>query len=228
MGVALASPDLTEQVTRHSLRATGAQGLAKAGLDEWAIQLLGRWGSQAVRAYTREAALEASATWARRAVLGRPTAAGGIPTDVGKLRRLIKELLGESLSTFSPGLREGQAAEIRDDVLRALREAQTPPVASSPSSSSLSPPPAEPTVDRFIKNVSTGVFHLSRTQPEGRLATWSTECGWRYAARSNADYVSVFEPPGMHKFIYEKCLPHVRQDRKRELQQAMRRQGGEH
>ena len=71
-------------------------------------------------------------------------------------------------------------------------------------------------------------FHLSRNQPEGMLATWSTKCGWRYAARSNADFVSVSEAPGMHKFICEKCLPYARQDRKRELQQAMRRQGGEH
>jgi integrase len=58
LGVALASPDLTEQVTGHSLRATGAQGLARAGVEEWAIQLLGRWGSKAIRLYTRQAALE--------------------------------------------------------------------------------------------------------------------------------------------------------------------------
>ena len=83
-------------------------------------------------------------------------------------------------------------------------------------------------MDRFIKNVATGVFHLSRNQPEGKLATWSTECGWRYAARSNADFVAVSEPPCMHKFICEKCLPKARQDRKCELQQAMGRQGGAH
>ena len=33
LNVGLASPDLTEQVTGHSLRATGAQGLARAGVE---------------------------------------------------------------------------------------------------------------------------------------------------------------------------------------------------
>jgi hypothetical protein len=63
--VPLVSPDHTEQITGHSLRATGAQGFAKAGLDEVSIQLLGRWGSKAIRGYTREAALERSSSWAR-------------------------------------------------------------------------------------------------------------------------------------------------------------------
>ena len=67
LGVPLASPDLSEHVTGHSLRATGAQGFASAGLDEWSIQFLGRWGSKAIRGYTREVALERSSSWAKAA-----------------------------------------------------------------------------------------------------------------------------------------------------------------
>jgi len=54
LGVELASPDGSERVSGHSLRATGAQGLAAAGVDTWAIELLGRWGSDAVRGYVRD------------------------------------------------------------------------------------------------------------------------------------------------------------------------------
>ena len=67
LGVELAAPDGSERVTGHSLRATGAQGLAAAGIDTWAIELLGRWGSEVVRSYIREARLQGASTMARRA-----------------------------------------------------------------------------------------------------------------------------------------------------------------
>ena len=38
------SPDGSERISGHSMRVTGAQGMARLGLDLWAIQLLGRWG----------------------------------------------------------------------------------------------------------------------------------------------------------------------------------------
>ena len=44
LGIPLASPDGTERVSGHSLRVTGAQGLARAGTPLWSVQLMGRWG----------------------------------------------------------------------------------------------------------------------------------------------------------------------------------------
>jgi len=61
----------TLRVTGHSLRPTGAQGLARLGLDVWAIQLIGRWGSTAVLGYVRESAAGPEAALARRAQSGR-------------------------------------------------------------------------------------------------------------------------------------------------------------
>ena len=46
------------RITEHSMRVTGAQRMALAGVHEWRIQLFGRWGSQAVLAYIRETLLE--------------------------------------------------------------------------------------------------------------------------------------------------------------------------
>ena len=40
-----------------SLRVGGAQSLAVAGLDTWTIQLVGRWGSEAVLGFARDASL---------------------------------------------------------------------------------------------------------------------------------------------------------------------------
>lgn len=69
LGVPVQTSDGSERLSGHSLRATGAQGpcLARLGLDLWAIQLLGRWGSDRVKGYIREAQLASSASWAARA-----------------------------------------------------------------------------------------------------------------------------------------------------------------
>ena len=55
--VPLSTPDGSERVSGHSLRVTGAQGLARLGWDLWAIQLQGRWHSDVVKRYVREAHL---------------------------------------------------------------------------------------------------------------------------------------------------------------------------
>ena len=49
------------------MRVTGAQGLARMGLDLWAIQLIGRWGSETVTEYIRAIPLERAVAWAARA-----------------------------------------------------------------------------------------------------------------------------------------------------------------
>ena len=64
-------PDDSAKLTGHSLRVTGAQGLAALGLDLWAIQLLGRWGSERVKTYVREAQLGRAAHWAATAARHR-------------------------------------------------------------------------------------------------------------------------------------------------------------
>ena len=53
------SADGSERVTGHSLRPTGAQGLILMGWRADAVKLMGRWDSEAVRRYTRTAALHA-------------------------------------------------------------------------------------------------------------------------------------------------------------------------
>ena len=69
--------DGSERASGHSLRCTGAQGLVRLGWRADAVQLMGRWESEAVRRYTRLAALEAP--------IGLPVAMAdlcGIPLDV--------------------------------------------------------------------------------------------------------------------------------------------------
>ena len=58
LGVDLAAPDGSERISGHSLRVTGAQGLLAYGWHLWAIQLMGRWGSETIRKYLRESPLQ--------------------------------------------------------------------------------------------------------------------------------------------------------------------------
>ena len=57
--------DRTLRLSGHTLRATGAQHLARRGLDLISIQLLGRWGSSALLSYVRGAAVSVEAARAR-------------------------------------------------------------------------------------------------------------------------------------------------------------------
>ena len=52
-------PDGSLRVSGHSLRSTGAQGLIALGWRADALRLQGRWESESVQRYTRDAALHA-------------------------------------------------------------------------------------------------------------------------------------------------------------------------
>ena len=67
LGFPEVAPDGLQLRGGHALRVGGAQSLARAGLCTWIIQLLGRWGSDAVLGYVRAAPLAASTSWAAAA-----------------------------------------------------------------------------------------------------------------------------------------------------------------
>jgi len=76
------SVDGSTRISGHTLRPTGAQGLTRLGLDLWAVQLLGRWGSHAVQQYIRDASSSVEAAVARRFVLGQSLRA--LTSDLAK------------------------------------------------------------------------------------------------------------------------------------------------
>ena len=210
LSVPLSSPDHTEQVTGHSLRATGAQGFAKAGLDEISIQLLGRWGSKAIRGYTREAALERSSAWAR--AVG--TSLGGAPVgkppvlDAKQIKALLVPLVAAAARDVFPGLLAKQADALKRDLTEELKSRQRQlPVASS------DPLGAGKT---FVKNKATGVYHILASSPSTELSARATLCGWRFAGQSNG-VLQAHPASCIYKLLCEKCLPDERALRKNEV-----------
>ena len=65
------APNGAALITGHVARATGAVFLAQSGVDLWRIQLLGRWGSEAIKLYIKDAPVKAMTDIALEAFLAK-------------------------------------------------------------------------------------------------------------------------------------------------------------
>ena len=174
---------VTGRITAHAMRATAAQGLIRAGMELWQVQLFLRWGSKAVLGYLEEAPLQGrgriAGTVATQLALGDVhrdivTKVGG--GDRSDIKVVIEGVLEEKLSGLWSSL---GAVEVKIDEMVAAVASQ---LARRPMSS--------PVIGaRFIMNSHPAslVTHLARDI--GR-----TMCGWEYGASPWAETCS--ELPG--------------------------------
>jgi len=135
------------------LGATGAQGLTQMGLDIWAAQLLGRWGSTAVQVYVREASVSASAAIARSGQVGCTLRSllrdQRAEVDQESLEGNVTSLVQTAVDRLEPRLAERLLAPLRSTLIAELRSAAGRRAAraqssSSDSSSSSDDPTSEP------------------------------------------------------------------------------------
>ena len=207
--VPITSPDGAERVSGHSLRATGAQGLARRGLDLHSIQLLGRWGSEAVRGYVRDAELDAASLRA---------AAASSSTTTKDLDALLDQLL----------LRlEARRVSFPDEPKRGAAEAivakhSTEPVHKSALSDALLAK-ADQNDGEFpwVLNSVSECFHTVLLDVRTVGADEAvTHCGWRFG---QAPHRMSEQSPGLpHKRYCGKCLPAARATAKAALASALR------
>ena len=162
--VTLAAPDGTERISGHSLRVTGVQGLSLLGWHLWTIQLMGRWGSDVVRTYLREAPLSAGAS-------SHSTTSSSVPNiDLESLAAVLRAKWDQSMSAPSssslPPTLMPEAHELAQEVAE-LTEPST--------SSSVTMPPLTPELVAadLLVNLSSGFTHRKRTDRKA-------DCGWRY------------------------------------------------
>lgn len=232
------APDGSERVSGHSLRVTGAQGLAKAGVDLWAIQLLGRWGSDAVMGYIREAHLDCSAEWARKVLLG-PSLSGlasSIAPAVAILDPVTGPLIGDVKQAVAGALGElatplpwgGQSTEefaeqLVAPVLEAMVDADFVPQPEEAAA-------AEAGVERalvrseqesvLVLNGNRSVVHrVALASLDWPAEQWTTACGWPCGLAAAAAFIELHEVPQGHKALCGKCLPRWRALRKADRSQ---------
>ena len=207
LGVPLVALDGSARVSGHSLRATGAQGLARAGVDIWAIQLLGRWGSSTVLEYVREVPLEMSTSWAARAaractleeVLGaRPSSSSSSSLGASVPAVVVDRSASSSSSIPRAGQHVVEAPIDIDDALRSAESAAvTRALPWSECSFVRSPPVCSTRVGKWHRVAPSGLSGVS--------SCWSSACGWRFAGTDASVASTVPDDLGPDQFC-AKCF----------------------
>ena len=190
------------------MRVTGAQGLAAAGRDLWAIQLLGRWGSMAIRTYVREAHLEQAEVWARRVAQH---------TDIDDITESLANKVEKHLrgSEVWKALEEEAAKKVTEcgavlrGNLRLEREC-----AEALAVEALPKAVVSEKLDVVIS--ASGVCHeVAFGPPEANLELAITSCGWRFGGSSGAKLAPRSEMPNLYKRLCARCFPEEREAMKK-------------
>ena len=142
-------------ITGHVMRATGAIFLAELGVELWRIQLLGRWGSEAVKLYIRSAPLKAMNDVALEAFLKKDLHA--LAGDISALKAAI--IPNKAADGFLP-------AVAKSDLLqsRLRRSVFAPPLLNEFVLINLDSEP-QPCCHRQATDIST-------------------RCGWKFAGKN--------------------------------------------
>ena len=206
----------------HALRVTGAQGLARAALQENMIALQARWGSTAIRGYIRKAPLAAAHTMAALAIAGwnrnADPAGHAAPFSSSTVRRLAAPKRRATVPPASSRVAaESRALSARVDTLsnqiRALTDWRTEVAASVPSPSVA---PVDTSTEEVLINWDSihAAFPFVYSDREkchkvvvGYPApprTWKTKCGWPFGVAVVAEPGE--SPPACHKLSCEHCL----------------------
>ena len=188
LGVPREAPDGSERVTGHSLRVTGAQGLAQRGWDLWTIQLHGRWGSDVIKRYVRDSPLMA-VTSGRR-----PSGAGGLD---------LEAVIDAVVSRLSPCDRV-EPGTVRTAV--CIRPcAGQPPLAEIASrldaERSVRTEP-EPLAWRFVLNTRSGTYHRRVA-----VGVSNAACGWSFGNWPHALVPDAEAGPMSHAQLCSRCWP---------------------
>ena len=155
--VPLSAPDGSERVSGHSLRVSGAQGLARLGWGLWAIQLQGRWHSDVVKHYVRDAHLASVGSAAHL-------------RDGPALEQVVGAVLRKLGSSCQVGSRDlpksGGSAQPQAEEIAPLVLAEQPAWSDEPA---LLP-------EKLVLHTGSGIYHRIPEQSHGRAA-----CGWGFA-----------------------------------------------
>ena len=230
-----------ERLSGHSLRATGAQGLARLGVDMWAIQLLGRWGSDAVKGYVRAAHLDRASEWASAAAK-RTELETIVKEIIEKLPQTSSTTWSRSSSSSSPWSGSltrgpGEADQEQDLGLWAkkisqpsnLVETLLQPALAEEASLSAGGRSGEagtpkPAPEAFAMS-GAGVWHLVvKGPPEFLISEWSAKCGWAFGACKATKLGSLADVTIDHRKICQRCLPDLREAIKQDLVNAVKEQ----
>ena len=158
-GTALQRPgptgNMRDKFGEHVMRVSGAQLMARAGIELYIIQLYGRWGSWAIERYVQEAYLHGPANVAK--------------TVVDNLQETIEKSTGESVTTI---LDSSEKSDLSTDEVLKLIEATIHKVLASQRKFIGNPQ----TNKAHIPAIS---------EQSVQSAFWHAACRWPYGRRNH-------------------------------------------
>jgi hypothetical protein len=185
-----------ERLGGHSLRVSGAQAMARSGIDVVVIQLMGRWGSSTVLRYIQEAPLERSHLIA--ASFARSCTHSNLDTSE------------EPLVLARTPCGEAEDKPATDNILAITDDPTTPPCHLAATCTEAETVLFAPS-DDLVQNVRTNVTHRSCGPLIGDSNTWSLRCGWKFT-RSQPGYAIL--PRGSK--VANRCPRCFRNDQKKD------------
>ena len=191
-------------VSGHSFRITGARTLAHHGLDPITIQLIGRWGSDAVLTYIAEAplqgfadriarsGLQAARINDQRSVRRRALDTAGSLDLRADLKGIVKEMADQRKEQET--LRQ-LIAELSRDASDTCHQLEGISIVFDTQSS------GEIWV---VDNSLSGVRHQAIVKLRESPSQWRTCCGWPFASKT---YVKTTRPPERPDESFVKLCP---------------------
>ena len=194
LGVSVASPDGSERITGHSLRVSGAQGLAQLGWHLWTVQLHGRWGSEVVKRYFRDSPLASAALTSSASGPSREL-------DVEALVAAVVSKMSHPDSAVSARMVRPHVAQRIPQSLPPLAEIAAQ-VESERSAVSAEP---EPFCSHFVLNTGSGTYHRRASR------VGSAACGWSFSGLEHALVPDVDAGPQCWIQLCSRCWPGLRE-----------------
>lgn len=181
-GMQIRDSDGNHRLSGHTFRITGARFLAATGLDPITIQLLGRWGSNAVLTYLAEAPLLSLNQRIKPLDTQRlKTCDDASHLDFGELDRRVNAM--EMLAVHR------QSQDRLDDLQRDISALQRNVEDHSDQLKGISIALEDRQIieTKRIINTISGVEHRAVIALSASPHTWKTKCGWRFAGKFNAE-----------------------------------------
>ena len=200
------------KVTGHTMRVTGAQGLAAGGLDLWAIQLLGRWGSMAVKTYVRDAHLEQAEMWARK--VGQHKDLEDMITEI--VEKVECKLKGQDRWRATVCAAKSVVEDAKADT-EATAESTVEEVAEALAVEAMAQQEAETEKEEAVVS-EKGIVHAILLGPPSVPAVLAvTSCGWKFGRSSGTFLAKKCELSDSYKAFCAKCFPKERERAKERL-----------
>ena len=185
LGLPLMSKSDSRLFSGHTLRVTGAVFLASAGVDIWRIQALGRWGSEAIRLYLRDAHCKTLGTISLEAKMGRSLEQSraelmALQSQAKAMRTSLAEAMTSSRIEIVEEARKLQIPLTDSDLLDGDIATQLDPTLVV-ASEDIRDKEGTADVQLVLNTTLGGKLHVIMEGGESvHPSLWSARCGWKF------------------------------------------------